>query len=361
MATAVQPRVVPKTARPRGRAAPPNGPETTLARVDELDELSARWRLALDAAQAALQAAPAAFRSDPLPGRAGELKVERARTAQLLEGLARDFQIKNWRSDLEIPAWNLYRLLGLPPEVQACVFDVEDVLTGSPSLQVAGWGETWAALSAERDGRKAAHFAPFDPRLDYYAHLHARPRLEGVRDFLASRGITLAAGDPDDPPGCETVYGLANLKQRSLLRRIDAGGLSAVGGSRRYLQLARGAGLHCAAVSASANTQSILEHTGLATLIESTVDGTTMLTQELRRSPAPDTLLAACWQLDVEPQLAAAFVSTADGVTAGRAAGFALVAAIGEAPLQRSLAAGGADLVVTNLRELLDRRLATSR
>jgi beta-phosphoglucomutase-like phosphatase (HAD superfamily) len=86
-----------------------------------------------------------------------------------------------------------------------------------------------------------------------------------------------------------------------------------------------------------------------------------MLTQQLRRSPAPDTLLAACWQLDVEPELAAAFVSTPDGVAAGRTAGFALVAGIGEAPVQRSLTARGADLVTTSLRELLDRRLTTSR
>jgi beta-phosphoglucomutase-like phosphatase (HAD superfamily) len=360
MATAVQPKFV-RTTRPPIRTAHGAQPENALQLADELDELSAHWRLALDAAQAALHAAPAAFRSDPLSGRANLLKAERTATAHSLEGLAQDFQAKAWRSDLEIPAWNLYRLLGLPPEVQACVFDLEDVLTGSPSLQVAAWGETWAALSAERGGRKAAHFAPFDPRLDYYAHLHARPRLEGVRDFLASRGITLAEGESDDPPGCETVHALANLKQRSLLRRLNAGGLSAFAGSRRYLQLARDAGLHCAAVSASANTQSILERTNLAALIESTVDGMAMLTQQLRRSPAPDTLLAACWQLDVEPELAAAFVSTADGVAAGRAAGFALVAGIGEGPLQRSLAARGADLVAANLREVLDRRLITSR
>jgi beta-phosphoglucomutase-like phosphatase (HAD superfamily) len=354
MATAVQPR-------PPIRTAHPARPETALQRADELDELSAQWRLALDAAQAVVQAAAGKLHPVSFSGRESLLKAERTATAHLLEGLARDFQVNAWRSDLEIPAWNLSRLLGLPPGVQACVFDVEDVLTGSPSLQVAAWGETWAALSAEWDGRTAAHFAPFDPRLDYYAHLHARPRLEGVRDFLASRGITLAEGEPDDAPGCETVYGLANLKQRSLLRRIDAGGLSAFGGSRRYLQLARDAGFHCAAVSASANTQSILEHAGLAALLESTVDGTAMLRQELRRSPAPDTLLAACRQLDIEPELAAAFMSTADGVTAGRAAGFALVAGIGEAPLQRSLTARGADLVATSLRELLDHRLATSR
>ena len=86
-----------------------------------------------------------------------------------------------------------------------------------------------------------------------------------------------------------------------------------------------------------------------------------MVTQQLRRQPAPDVLLAACWQLDVNPELAAAFVSTAEGVEAGRSAGLALVAGIGEPPLQPGLNAHGADIVASSLSELLDRRLAAAR
>lgn len=359
MVTALEPRLT-NLVPLHPPSAPAQRRERRLARVDELDELSAHWRLALDTAQTALQAAPAVLRSEFLRDRTTRLKAERAGTAHLLEGLARDFDVKAWLSDLEIPAWNLGRLLGLPPAVEACVFDLEDVLTASPALQIAAWGETWGALTAERDGRKAARFAPFDPRLDYYAHLHARPRLEGVREFLASRGIALPDGDPGDPPGCETVHGLANLKERSLLRRLDAGGLSAFAGSRRYLQLARQAGLRSAAISASANTRSILAHTELTALIDGTVDGAAMLRDRLRRHPAPDTLLAACRELGALPELSAAFVSTADGVTAGRAAGFALVAGIGEPVVQRSMQKRGADVVAASLREYLDRRLSTS-
>ncbi len=201
MATAVQPMIVSKTRRSRG-AARAKGPECKLQRADELDELSAHWRLALDAAQAALQAAPAAFRSDPLSGRASLLKTEAHCYGASARRPRAGFPGQSLALGSRDPrARTCHRLLGLPPEVRACVFDLEDVLTGSPSLQVAAWGETWAALSAERGGRRAAHFAPFDPRLDYYTHLHARPRLEGVRDFLASRGITLSEGEPDDPPG----------------------------------------------------------------------------------------------------------------------------------------------------------------
>ena len=360
MATVLEPRRAELT-RPQPRSAPTDRGRRKLRNVDELDGLSSAWRRALDAAQTALQSAPAVLHDEPLRGRSTLLKAERTQTAHLLEDLAHDFQVKAWLSDLEVPAWNMYRLLGLPEHVEACVFDLEDVLTGSPALHVAAWSETFNALASERGGREAEHFAPFDPRRDYFEHLRARPRLDGVRAFLASRGIRLPEGGPDDPPGCQTVHALANLKQQSLLRRLHAGGLSAFAGSRRYLQLARRAGLRCAAVSASANTQTILEQTELAELINATIDGTVMLTQGLRSSPAPDVPLAACWQLDVRPDLTAAFASTAEGVASGRAAGLALVVGIGEPSVQPSMHERGADVVAGSLRELLDRRLVAAR
>ncbi len=360
MTATLQPRRA-ATTRPQPRSAPPERDRRKLQRVDELDGLSTQWRRALDAAQTALQAAPAVLQSEPLRGRTTLLKAERTETAHLLEGLAHDFQVKAWLSDLEIPSWNMFRLLGLPEHVEACVFDLEDVLTGSPALHVAAWSETFNALASERGSREAERFAPFDPRRDYFEHLRARPRLDGVRAFLASRGIKLPEGSSDDPPGCTTVHALANLKQQALVRRLHTGGLSAFAGSRRYLQLVRRAGLRCAAVSASANTQTILEQTELAGLVNATVDGTVMLTQGLRSSPAPDVPLAACWQLDVRPDLTAVFASTADGVAAGRAAGLALVVGIGEPAVQQSMREHGADLVAASLREVLDRRLAAAR
>lgn len=358
MATALQPRL---THQQRARLHALPTARRPLQRIDELDALGSRWRLALDAAQTALQAAPAALGPESLRGRSSLLKAERTETARLLENLARDFSVNGWLSDLEIPSWNMYRLLGLPETLRGCIFDLEDVLTGSPAVHIAAWSETWTSFASERSGHIAGHWAPFDPRLDYYAHVHARPRLEGVREFLASRGIALPEGSADDSPGCRTVHALANLKQRSLLRRLDSGALSALAGSRRYLQLARHAGLRCAAVSASANTQTILAHTGLEPLVATTVDGTTMLTQQLRRSPSPDALLTACRQLDLAPDLTAGFMATTDGVKAGRAAGLQLVVGIGEPARQRALRECGADIVVSGLRELLDRRLAVTR
>jgi HAD superfamily hydrolase (TIGR01509 family) len=340
--------------RQGARAAPANDGDSKLRRADRLDDLSSQWRRALDAAQTALQAAPGVLPAALLRGRSSRLTEERAETAHLLEGLAQDLQVDAWLSDLRIPGWNVGQLLGLTPGLRACVFNLEDVLTGSPAVHAAAWAETFSALAAEDS---AEHFAPFDARLDYYALVHGRPRLEGVRVFLGSRGLRLPEGDPRDPPGCKTIYGLANLKQRLLLRRLDGGGLCAYAGTRRYLQLARDAGLDLAAVSASTHTRTILDRTGLAGLVDASVDGAAMLAEGLRGQPAPDMLLAACRSLGVAPAQAAAFESTEAGVAAARTAGFGLVVGIGERVHQAALREHGADLAAASLRELLDRQL----
>lgn len=238
------------------------------------------------------------------------------------------------------------------------MFNLDGVLIGSAALHVAAWAETFDEFISARIERTGGQFAPFNPLGDYPSHIHGKPRLEGVRAFLASRGISLPAGDPGDPPGTETVHGLANRKSAALTRRLDEQGVTAFQGSRRYLEAARDAGVHRAVVSASANTQTILDRAGLADLIEDCVDGNTMLAERLRGRPAPDTLLAACRQLGVEPERAAVFETSPAGVAAARAGGFGLVVGVDRTGRAEVLRAAGADLVVTGLTELLERSLA---
>src|SRR5262249_14244955 len=156
-------------------------------------------------------------------------------------------------------------------------------------------------------------------------------------------GISLPDGDPADPPGAETVSGLANRKSQVLLRRLDEHGVAALGGSRRYLELARQAGVHRAAVSASANTAAILERSGLAQMIEECVDGEAIVSERLRTRPAPDVLLAACRRLSVEPAHAAVFETSSAGIAAARAAGFDLVVGVARPEGADGLAGAGAD------------------
>jgi beta-phosphoglucomutase family hydrolase len=248
-------------------------------------------------------------------------------------------------------------LLGLPSAVSACVFNLDGVLIGSAALHAAAWAETFDEFILARIERTGGRFAPFNPRTDYPEYMHGKPRLEGVRAFLASRGISLPEGVNDDPPGSETVHGLASHKKEVLLRRIEERGVSAFEGSKRYLELARDAGLHCAVVSASANTDAILERAGLASLVEQRVDGNTILAERLRGKPAPDILLAACRMLGVPPQQAAAFETSSAGVAAARAGGLGLVIGVDAGGQAEALRNQGADLVVSGLAELLEQNL----
>jgi beta-phosphoglucomutase family hydrolase len=249
-------------------------------------------------------------------------------------------------------------MLGLPEGVLACVFDLDGVLTASTELHAAAWAETFNELLArrvERTGERFAPFRPFNPATDYDAHIHGKPRLQGVHAFLASRGIRLPEGHDDDPASAETVHGLANRKNEALLSGLDRQGVEAFAGSRRYLEDAREAGVLCGVVSASANTEEILARAGLDALIQDRVDGNTIRAEKLQSKPAPDTLLAALRLLGVRPQQAAAFETTLDGISAAGAAGLGLVVAVDRAGGGRErLRAAGADVVVTDLVDLLD-------
>jgi HAD superfamily hydrolase (TIGR01509 family) len=342
--------------RPRVELAP-----VPVPRVD-LDALGSLWWAALDAAETALSAAGACLPGREVRERRGRLGRERSSTAELLDEVARAAGTHARFSHLLISRSSLRRSLGLPSTVTACVFNLDGVLAGSAALHAEAWAEAFEDLVLARTERTVGSFVPFNPRLDYERYLHGRPRLEGVRAFLASRGISLPEGAPDDPPGADTVYGLANRKKQALLRRLDEQGVSAFAGSRRYLETARDAGLRRAVVSASANTGTILERAGLAPLVDARVDGDTILAEGLRARPEPDIPLAACRMLGVRPDEAAVFETSAAGIAAARTAGFAFVVGVDPAGDAEPLRREGADLVVTGLAELLERdRPAVSR
>src|SRR6266704_3438296 len=145
-------------------------------------------------------------------------------------------------------------MLGLPDQVTACLFDLDGVLTDTASVHRAAWKETFDAFLAPRGE------PPFTED-DYDEYVDGKPRADGVRDFLASRGISLPEGSPDDAPTAETINGLGNRKNELLLKRIADDGVEVFEGSVRYLEAVQAAGLHRAVVSSSANTKQVLEVT----------------------------------------------------------------------------------------------------
>lgn len=245
-------------------------------------------------------------------------------------------------------------VLGLPEGVTACLFDLDGVLTDTAAVHAAAWKQTFDEFLRERAEREGHEFVPFDPQRDYLEYVDGKPRGAGVRDFLASRGVTLPDGAPDDPPDAATINGVGSRKNRELLRRIREDGVEVFEGSRRYLEAARAAGLRRAVVSSSANTENVLEVTGLAQYVELRVDGVTIREEHLAGKPDPDTFLTAARRLGVEPSEAAVFEDAIAGVQAGRAGGFGMVIGVDRTGQAAELRENGASVVVSDLAELLD-------
>jgi beta-phosphoglucomutase-like phosphatase (HAD superfamily) len=325
-------------------------------RTIELEELAWHWRQALQAAQIAARAS--AGPHSPGRGHSRDLADERKLVVEGLSNLARAYRLEVAVDHLALSASDVRRLLGLPSDATTCVFNLDGVLVPSAAVHAAAWKETFDEFVLRRSERTRGEFTPFDLRGDYYAHIHGRPRLEGARALLASRGIRLAEGAPEDPSGAETVHGIANRKREVLFRRLRADQLKALAGSRHYLEIAREAGMHRIVVSASANALQMLDESGLRPLVEVCVDGATMEREHLHAKPAPDALLAGCSKIDVDPRHAVAFETTADGIVAAHTAGFELVVGVDEGTAGSDLRRRGADRVVGSLAELLEQQVA---
>jgi beta-phosphoglucomutase family hydrolase len=244
-------------------------------------------------------------------------------------------------------------VLGLPENVQACLFDLDGVLTETAKVHAAAWKEMFDEYLQDRAARTGEDFVPFDENDDYDTYVDGKPRHDGVRSFLASRGIELPEGKPDDPPSAETIHGLGSRKNEIVLRMIREHGVEGYPGSRRYLEAAREAGLRRAVVSSSTNCRDVLAAAGIEDFFEARIDGIVAEREHLKGKPAPDTYLAGAKALDVTPDAAAVFEDALAGVEAGRAGGFACVVGVDRVGQADALREHGASVVVRDLAELL--------
>jgi beta-phosphoglucomutase family hydrolase len=243
-------------------------------------------------------------------------------------------------------------MTGLPETISACLFDLDGVLTGTAVLHREAWKRTFDEFLRARDG---AGFREFTDK-DYATYVDGRPRADGVREFLKSRGIDLPEGDPDDAVDAPTVNGVGNRKNELVLKIIDERGVNPYPGSIRYLEAVKAAGLRIAVVTSSANGAKVLDAGDLTKYIEARVDGLTIREQHLEGKPAPDSFLAGAEALGVKPENAAVFEDAQSGVQAGKAGGFGYVVGVNRADQAEELRAHGADVVVDDLAELLEDR-----
>jgi len=247
-------------------------------------------------------------------------------------------------------------MLNLPDGVRACLFDLDGVLTQTAKVHAQAWKEMFDEFLRERAERTGAPFEPFDRPTDYDEYVDGLPRLDGVRSFLESRGIELPMGSPSDPPEAESVHALGTRKNNRVLELIREQGVEPYAGSVRVMEAAREQGLRRAVVSSSTNCQDVLEAAGIDHLLEERIDGTVAEREGLKGKPAPDTFLAGAKAVGVEPAEAVVFEDAQAGVEAGRAGNFGWVVGVDRTGQAEALRKRGADVVVQDLAELLERR-----
>jgi beta-phosphoglucomutase family hydrolase len=244
-------------------------------------------------------------------------------------------------------------MLGLPEGVTACLFDLDGVLTQTAKVHAAAWKSMFDDFLKRRADRHGEAFVPFDDVADYDRYVDGKPRYDGVRSFLSSRGIELPQGTPQDPPSAETVDGLGNRKNELVLKLIREQGVEPYEGSVSYVHAVIDAGLKRAVVSSSTNCRDVLRAAGIDDLFDEIVDGVVADREHLRGKPAPDTYLAGARAVGVEPRQAAVFEDALAGVEAGRAGRFGFVVGVDRVGQAEALAEHGADVVVKDLAELL--------
>jgi beta-phosphoglucomutase family hydrolase len=240
--------------------------------------------------------------------------------------------------------------LRLPSTVTACLFDLDGVLTDTAALHAEAWKRTFDAFL----GARGQPFEPFDLDHDYATYVDGKQRSDGVRAFLAARGIELPEGASGDPPTALTVHGLGNRKNALVLRLLHVRGVTPFPDAVRFVRAVRATGLATAVVSASANCAAVLEAASLSPFIDTRVDAVVASERALRGKPAPDMYIAAARLLGRAPAEAAVFEDALAGVEAGRAGGFHPVVGVARRLAPDLLREHGADVVVRELTELLE-------
>jgi alpha,alpha-trehalose phosphorylase len=238
-------------------------------------------------------------------------------------------------------------------EIDAVLFDLDGVLTTTRTVHAAAWKDTFDEFLPAWDAEHGTSTTPFNEADDYVAYVDGKPRQDGVRDFLASRGIELPEGHPDSSRDEISVWGLSNRKQLLVEAELERIGVEVFPGSIAWVRELREAGVPTAVVSSSRNCATVLEYAGIANLFDERVDGATALEMGMDGKPAPDMFLEAARRLGVSPERSIVVEDALAGVQAGRAGGFRLVIGVDRGDHPEELRAAGADIVVDDLSELL--------
>ena len=235
----------------------------------------------------------------------------------------------------------------------AVLFDLDGVITNTANIHATCWKQMFDEYLRKRAEQKGEAFRPFDVATDYRLYVDGKPRFDGVRDFLTSRGIQLPQGTPDDSAAMETVCGLGNRKNDLVNHVLADVGVEPYEGTVRFIHQLRRHGFKIAVVTSSEHCKSILTAAELDALFDARVDGNTIHAQHLAGKPAPDTYLLAAKLLGIEPARSIVVEDAISGVEAGANGNFGLVIGVARKGNAEELQHHGAHLVVNDLSELV--------
>lgn len=241
----------------------------------------------------------------------------------------------------------------LPPQIRACLFDMDGVLTQTAKVHSAAWKEMFDEYLRQRADADGSEFVPFEIETDYITYVDGKLRQDGVRSFLESRGISIPEGNPDDSAEVESINGLGTRKNSRVLELIDQDGVETFADALALLKDVRARGIKTAVVSASKNTPQVLEVTGIGDQFDYVMHGGIAGEMGLPGKPAPDTFLAAAEALGETAGTSAVLEDAISGVQAGKAGNFAFVIGVDRVGQREAMLANGADIVLTNLEELV--------
>ena len=238
-------------------------------------------------------------------------------------------------------------------QYDAVLLDLDGVITDTASIHAACWKQMFDEYLQKRATQRGEAFRPFDIATDYRLYVDGKPRYDGVRDFLGSRGTQLPEGHPDDPPEAETVDGLGNRKNELVNKIIEAKGVEPYEGSVELIRQLRHQGFKIAVVTSSQNCTAVLKAAKVDHFFDVQVDGNVIHAEHLAGKPAPDSYLMAAKLLGVEPARAIVIEDALSGVEAGRNGNFGLVIGVARKGNAEELRRHGAHLVVNDLGELV--------
>jgi beta-phosphoglucomutase family hydrolase len=238
-----------------------------------------------------------------------------------------------------------------PDKFDAVLFDLDGVITATARIHASAWKQAFDEVLKKRAGGDS--FKPFDKHSDYEDYVDGKPRYDGAQSFLESRHLDVPAGTPDDPPDKETVCGIANRKNKLFEQALKKERVDVFEGTVAWVRRLRWAGIKTAVVSSSSHCEAILRSAGISNLFDARMDGDIADRLKLEGKPAPDTYLKAAEMLGVDPRRAVVVEDALAGVEAGRRGGFGLVIGVDRKHDADALREHGADIVVSDLKEML--------